>query len=104
MPNPSPESGPSVRPPHAMRSHGIAIAAALSLALPVAVGCGLFRDHKELRESRRVAHCRWDAKHGCRKLAKEDPSLDVEECVSERAWQCALDEPGTAEKPQGDTP
>ena len=55
-------------------------------------GCGLFSDRSELHESKRVSECRWEARRACHKLAKQDESLDVEECISDHAWRCALDE------------
>ena len=60
-------------------------------------GCGFFHDKTELKESRRVSNCRSDARRACRKLAKEDESVDVDECVSDRAWRCALGEPEPSE-------
>ena len=68
-----------------------ALAAALlaSFALGGVSGCGLFPD-PDLRESKRISDCRWNARLACRRLARETESLDVDECVSERAWSCAI--------------
>ena len=73
------------------------------LVLTLSMGCGLFCDRSELRESKRVAECRQDARRACHRLAKEDESIDVDECVSERSWQCALGNPETPETATNDS-
>jgi hypothetical protein len=82
----------------------LALGLAASLVAPALLGsgCGFFHDKSKLQESKRVSSCRSDARKACRARAKQDESLDVDECVSERAWQCALGEPEATAEPPND--
>jgi hypothetical protein len=83
--------------PHPRAYRALALAASLAAATLLATGCGIFHDKTELEESKRVSDCRSDARRACRKLAKQDEALDVDECASDRAWRCALGQPEPAE-------
>jgi hypothetical protein len=76
---------------------------AAALVLTFATGCGVFwgrpehSSREKLRESKRVSDCRWDARRECGLRARQDESLDVDSCVSEASWRCALDTPGESD-------
>ena len=94
MPYPSSETRSGLR---ATLAKALLVACALSLS----TGC-FYYDRSgrraELRETKRLSECRWAARRSCGKLAKTDESLDVDACVSERAWQCSLVAPDASEE------
>ena len=75
----------------------------ISCALGGLTGCMLFPD-PELRQLRQVSDCRWNARRACHQLAKETETqdLDIDECVSDRAWSCSIGDAEDSDSPPAD--
>ena len=81
----------------------LSLVASLALSAGFGLACGLYGNHTELRESKRMSDCRLRARRACRRLAKQDPSIEIEACTSDRSWQCALDNSDASDKSSGRT-